>query len=82
MKKQILTGLAAGALTLAFVSRIVGNVGFYTGKEDSSSESASVSSQAVITAAAYDHFTPEVKTQAIYSNLSSRIIKATAVKQS
>ena len=74
MKKQILTGLAAGALTLAFVSGIVGNVGFYTGKEDSSSESVSVSSQTVITAAAYDHFTPEVKTQAIYSDIFKFVI--------
>lgn len=77
MKKQILTGLATGTLTLAFVSGIVNNLSFGSGADVGSltSAGAAASSSVVMTAAAsYSCVAPEVKTAAVYSDIFKFVI--------
>ena len=73
MKKQILTGLSTAALTLALVSGIINNVGFYS-KTDSESASDSTPISVMSVSAKTDYITPEVKTAAVYSDIFKFVI--------
>jgi len=73
MKKQILTGLSTAALTLALVSGIINNVGFYSKDTgDSTSDSSPIT---VMTASAKSAYAkPEVTTNAVFSDTLRFII--------
>ncbi|MBO6140583.1 MAG: C40 family peptidase [Ruminococcus sp.] len=73
MKKQILTGLSTAALTLALVSGIVNTAGF-DGGEDSAPSIETAGITVMSANAAYSYKTPEVKTQAVYSDIFKFVI--------
>ncbi|MBR6336807.1 MAG: C40 family peptidase [Ruminococcus sp.] len=74
MKKQILTGLSTAALTLALVSGIVNNAGFYTKTADDEGSSADAPISVITVSAKTDHYTPEVKTAAVYNDIFKFVI--------
>lgn len=74
MKKQILTGLSTAALTLALVSGIVNNVGFYTKQEGDNVDDSTSPISVMTVSAKSDYVTPEVKTAAVYNDIFKFVI--------
>ena len=76
MKKQILVGLSAAALTLVFVSEIINSLSLSFEHKESRSSSAEAAAVLTQTSAgkAYNYITPEVKTQAVYSDVIKLVI--------